>query len=170
MKYLLKSKRFSCWMVPTFIWFILCKFKQASAICIKCSEFYRLKLIAMLWVWSFKMNDIAELMDKNKCLIIWSLQKVKEALKIALLISKYHWTDLGQLWCRSDKSRFRTLSYWSVFPIMRKVIKKSQSLSSYEFFKHCYSDEVSKSTKYPVQNQLTKHVQLITRLPLKDIH
>lgn len=140
MKYLLKSK--ICWMVPTFIWFIRCKFKQASAICIKCSEFYSLKLIAMLWVWSFKMNDIAELMDKNKCLINLELAKGKRSTQN----------------CRSDKSRFRTLSYWSVFHIMRKVIKKNQSLSSYEFFKHCYSEEVSKSTQYPVQNQLTKHV------------
>lgn len=43
-------------------------------------------------------------------------------------------------------------------------------LLNYEIFTPCDSEEISKSTRRRVPNQIAKHVRQIARPPLKDIH
>lgn len=89
----------------TFWWFILHRCKQIVAIFVRCFECCSFKLIAKLFVWSFKIDCKADLMHRQKSLPTSELAKNKTKLEIVKMIYRRHWTvkdfiaDLWWCWC-----------------------------------------------------------------------
>lgn len=120
-----------------------------AAVWIKCMEFWSLKVIATLKIWSFKMVWKIELTDKEKCLITSEFA----TLKITKRISKYHWILeksaedpewLMQIWKRQ-------VEY--VIPISYIKGEGIQNLSKFAklwIFYVLWQGEVSKMTKHQV--------------------
>lgn len=64
------------------IFFVFCFVYFLKAVCMKSLEFRRLKLIAMLWFWSFKIHFKDAVTNKEKYLITSNVSKGKPTLRI----------------------------------------------------------------------------------------